>query len=214
MALLYHYPQTARQAGRDDSEIRATKAAETLRLPVFVVLQEGTRRTTRKGWVATWDDDERLFLIEFGPSAPQVARGDAVDDEAFEPFEDQTKVIRKTRGRPNQQRFKLQVVQRYGGRCALCPIRALQLINAAHLIPDADGGTSDPRNGLPLCVNHHTALDRGLLALDPTTPQVVIADGHDASSLNVTRGDLQHLAAQPAAQALQYRWDQRQGASG
>jgi hypothetical protein len=147
-ALLYHYPETDRRPGRDESEIDATKAAAVLRLPVFVVLQEANLRTIRKGWVVTWDDDEKLFLIEFGPSAARVPRGDAVDSDPFEPFEDHKKVIRQTRGRPNQQRFKVQVIQRYGGHCSLCPIGAIELIN---------GGRTSSRTPMAARATHGTA---------------------------------------------------------
>lgn len=119
-ALLYHYPVTDRPPGRDAAEVRAMKAAGDLRLPVFVVLQEGALRTVRKGWVATWDDDEQVALIEFGAAAVRVPSGDTVDAEPFELFEDQRRVIRRTRGRANQQRFKVQVIQRYGGASAFC----------------------------------------------------------------------------------------------
>jgi putative restriction endonuclease len=175
---------------------------------VFVVLAEGTRRTTRRGWVVTWDDNAQVALVEFGAAAVRVARGDAVDDE---PFEDDRHVERKTRGRPNQQRFKVQVIQRYGGACALCPVSALELISAAHLVPVSDKGSSDPRNGLALCGNHHAALDRSLVSIEPESRAIFIAKGHDAAGLNVTRADLNHLASQPARDALQYRWDMRVG---
>ncbi|CAN5881529.1 hypothetical protein BH24ACT15_BH24ACT15_05280 [soil metagenome] len=208
-ALVYHYPSTARPSGRDASEVAATKAAATLRLPVFVVLHQLSLRTVRKGWVATWDDAERIFLIEFGATATSVDRGDEVDNRPFELFEDKQTTLREVRGRPNQQRFKVQVVQRYGGQCAICPVGAAELITAAHLVPHADGGTSDPRNGIPLCANHHTALDRGLIAIDPQSSSIVVAATYDEKALNVTYPDLTHLRAQPATEALQYRWDRR-----
>jgi putative restriction endonuclease len=163
----------------------------------------------RKGWVATWDDYEKLFLVEFGAAAIQVERGDAIDSEPFELFEDKQSRIRQIRARPNQQRFKIQVIQRYGAQCAFCRISAHELVTAAHLVPASDRGTSDPRNGLPLCSNHHTALDRGLIAIDPTTTCLITADQYDATSLGVVRTDLSHLPAQPAAKALRYRWDHR-----
>ena len=71
------------------------------------------------------------------------------------------------------------------------------------------GPVSDPRNGLPLCGTHHTALDCDLIAIDPVTTRVVITDGHDATSLGIQRVDLTHLHAQPAQEAPQYRWEHR-----
>jgi putative restriction endonuclease len=208
-ALLYHYPETNRPAGRDRSEIEATRAAGRLRIPVFVILQEGTRRTVRKGWVATWDDEEQLFLIEFGSLPVRVPRGDNVDSDPFALFEDRQEVFRKTRGRPNQQRFKMQVVQRYGGCCVLCDSAVTEWLHAAHLAGDAESGSSDPRNGLPLCSNHHTAFDRGLISVDPSDGRVYLR-GYSAADLDITRADLAHLPAQPAAEALWYRWKKRE----
>ena len=207
-ALLYHYPDTARP-GKDRSEIEATKAAARLRLPVFVVLQEGDRRSVRKGWVVTSDDDEQLFLVEFGAAPVRVPRGNQVDPDPFQLFEDREEVFRQPRGRPNQQRFKMQVIQRYGGRCALCDSGVTEWIHAAHLAGDAESGSSDPRNGLPLCSNHHTALDRGLIAVDPSDGRIHVR-GYSAAELNLRRPDLSHLAAQPAAEALRHRWDRRE----
>jgi PD-(D/E)XK nuclease superfamily len=64
-------------------------------------------------------------------------------------FEDQADVFRRTRGRPNQQRSKMRVVQRYGGRCAICDRSVSEWLVAAHLVGDAEKGSNDPRNGLP-----------------------------------------------------------------
>jgi hypothetical protein len=95
--------------------------------------------------VVTWDGAEQLFLVEFGAFPRRVLSGDAVDVEAFELFEDHEDVLRKTRGRPNQQRFKIQVLQRYGGQCALCDSAVTERLHAAYLAGDAERGSSDPR---------------------------------------------------------------------
>jgi hypothetical protein len=207
-ALTYHYPATSRQAGRDLAEIEATKAAGTLRLPVFVVLQEGATRTIRRGWVVTSDDFDRTFLIEFGPLPARVRRGDEVDDAAFSLFEDREEVMRETRGRPNQQRFRMQVVQRYGARCVLCDSDVKEWIHAAHIAGDAERGSSDPRNGLPFCSNQHAAFDRDLVAIDPSDTAIYVR-GYSVQELGITRRDLSHLPAQPAPEALTHRWEQR-----
>jgi HNH endonuclease len=138
----------------------------------------------------------------------RVTRGDDVDSEPFDLFENREDVFRKTRGRPNQQRFRIQVLQRYGGRCVLCDSGVSEWLHAAHLAGDAERGSSDPRNGLPFCSNHHAAFDGGLISLDPSDTRVYTR-GYSAADLKITRPDLSHLAAQPAAEALQYRWSQR-----
>jgi hypothetical protein len=207
-ALLYHYPDTDRAGAHDRSEIDAVKAACRLQLPVFVVLSEGARRSVRKGWVATWDDPEELFLVEFAPKPVRVEAGDTVDDQPFDLFDRSEKKTRLARDRPNQQRFHIQVVQRYGGQCALCGTEVTELIHAAHLVGDAEHGSNDPRNGLPLCSNHHLALDRHLIAIEPKTGAIFVRD-YSAAELGVTVQNLSHLPKQPATSALKYRWELR-----
>ena len=172
-------------------QIAATKAAGQLGLPVFVILQKGSRRSVRRGWVIDWDDAEDVFLVEFGPLPSNVVSGDAVDTEPFELFEDREDVFRRTRGRANQQRFKFQVTQRYGGQCAVCDSQVLEWLDAAHLVADAERGSSDPRNGILFCKNHHAAFDRRLLAIDPSGR--IFVRQYSTTDLGVSRPDLSHL---------------------
>ena len=66
--VIYHYPETGRQPGRDAAEVEATKEAARLRLPIFVILPSASpsRREVRLGWVTEWDDENKQFLILFG----------------------------------------------------------------------------------------------------------------------------------------------------
>ena len=70
--MLYHYPNTNRQPGRDLSEIEACKNACKLGIPVFAILpgQKNTKRKLELGWLESWDDDEEIFLILFGDQKP------------------------------------------------------------------------------------------------------------------------------------------------
>jgi predicted restriction endonuclease len=131
-----------------------------------------------------------------------------VESRAFELFAQQPGSTRTVKARPDQSRFRRGVLRRYGQRCALCDIEALELIHAAHLVPDADRGTNDPRNGLPLCANHHFALDRGLATIEPVSTRVHVAQGRTHQTLGIQRTDLTHLPAQPADEALRFRWSQ------
>jgi putative restriction endonuclease len=56
----------------------------------------------------------------------------------------------------------------YRGRCAICALRERALVQAAHIVPDADPeGIAAVVNGLALCAIHHLAFDRNLLGIDP-----------------------------------------------
>jgi hypothetical protein len=111
-----------------------------------------------------------------------------------------------TRLRPQQQRFRQEVLARYGQRCAMCAVTAVELLKAAHLVPVHAGGTYDVRNGLVLCANHHDALDAGLVAIEPASTRLVIRSDHNAATLGITQLSLQHLSHLPHRDALQRLW--------
>ncbi|MFE4682563.1 HNH endonuclease [Streptomyces sp. NPDC056721] len=167
---LYHYPVT-RQRGRDLGEVNATKAAATLQLPLFVITEHGDRRGVRLAWVEGWEDRSSLFLVRFG-EAPPLGVIDR-DRSEEQPFELEGNRRRRRSGmvvdRPDQARFKLEVFQRYGPCCPLSGIAVPQMVEAAHLRGDADGGSSDARNGLPMNAALHRAFDAHLFAINPDT---------------------------------------------
>jgi len=81
------------------------------------------------------------------------------------------------------------------------------MLVAAHIIPDAIGGSMDPRNGLMLSANLHNAFDAGLWAIHPKTLEVVIKpNGPTRSRLGIKVESLRHLKIQPAAEALEWAW--------
>jgi hypothetical protein len=205
--MLYHYPRTNRPVGRDRAEVEALKNAGRLRLPLFVITEAdgGRKRVLRLGWVESWDDESRQALISFGPIEPQPSRHD--DDNPFELRESHGKKKISVNTRPYQQRFKLDVLRRYGSCCAMCSVAVPQLIKAAHLLSYSKGGTNDPRNGLPLCANHHDALDRGLVKINPATLELAITGGYTREQLGITLRDLSALRAKPHQQALEALWD-------
>ena len=72
-----------------------------------------------------------------------------------------TTITRKSRDR----NFRLRVLHAYRHRCVICHIQ-LELVQAAHIIPvGIPESTDETANGLALCVLHHQAYDRSLLAV-------------------------------------------------
>jgi putative restriction endonuclease len=211
--VLYHYPATARAPTRDASEIAATKAAATLRLPVFVITNSNRSPSLRDihlGWVVDWDDDARLFLILFGEVPLPTARADAevVADEGFILFDPKPPGSRIIAARDGQQRFKFEVLKRYGAQCAACAVAVLDVLDAAHLVPKAKGGTDHPANGIVLCALHHRAFDAGLFAIEPETHRIQVrAKGPSHEAQRISRKDLRHLRAPPHADAVLWLWE-------
>jgi hypothetical protein len=199
--ILYHYPHTHRPSARDRAEIQATKAAGSLGLPLFVMTGSGARFTQRNvhlGWVKGWDDEAQLFLITFGETRPlQLLQGGG-DERPFVLVEPRAPVRREVAARQGQQRFKFLVLQRYGVCCAVCDLRILEVLDAAHLRPKHMQGSDDPRNGLVFCAVHHRAFDAGFFAIEPRTLRVHCRPlGPDASALQLRHLSLAHLSKYP-----------------
>lgn len=72
------------------------------------------------------------------------------------------------RRRLHQAAFRQRVLRAYAERCALCRLRHLDLLDAAHITPDSDtSGEPVVSNGVALCKLHHAAFDRFFFAIRP-----------------------------------------------
>jgi putative restriction endonuclease len=71
------------------------------------------------------------------------------------------------RSRMHQARFREAVMRAYRHCCAICRLRRTELVEAAHIVGDADGGDPVVPNGLALCKLHHAAFDRHILGVRP-----------------------------------------------
>jgi len=70
--------------------------------------------------------------------------------------------------RLHQRAFRERVLEAYRRQCAFCRLRHVELLDAAHIIPDSDPeGEPVVTNGISLCNLHHAAFDRFFLGLRP-----------------------------------------------
>jgi putative restriction endonuclease len=167
-------------------------------------------RDIRLGWVEDWDDEARTFLIGFGERPPAPSFGPSMEEEPFQLVEEAGRPTREVATRPGQQRFKFRVLKRYGPRCAVCGLDALELLDAAHLRPKHEHGTDDPRNGLVFCPTHHRAFDAGFFAIEPETTRIIARGDFDAANrLRLAYPSLDHLRNRPHPDALRWAWDHR-----
>lgn len=77
-----------------------------------------------------------------------------------------------------QASFRKNVLGAYQKQCAICEMKEVSLLRAAHIIDVSDGGTDELNNGLCLCVNHELAYDKGLLFI--TDDYQVISNSSDS----------------------------------
>ena len=76
--------------------------------------------------------------------------------------------LRTTRQRLHQPIFRERVLHAYSSACAVCHLKHVELLDAAHIIEDnKDDGDPVISNGLALCKIHHAAFDRNLLGITP-----------------------------------------------
>lgn len=123
-------------------------------------------------YLAAWP----IFIIADNPS--QLTFSVAVDEhetkrlvnlyEVHEGYQQQPEDVfrrsyatREFRQRLHQSSFRERVLRAYRDQCALCRLRHRELLDAAHILPDAEpGGKPLVSNGLSLCKLHHAAFDR------------------------------------------------------
>jgi len=75
---------------------------------------------------------------------------------------------RMVRQRVHQPAFRARIMLAYSRTCCVCSLKRVELLDAAHIIEDAQE-LGDPvvNNGLSLCKIHHAAFDRRLLGISP-----------------------------------------------
>lgn len=70
--------------------------------------------------------------------------------------------------RLHQRSFRERVLRAYNNQCALCRLRHIELLDAAHIIADKEvEGLPIVTNGLSLCKIHHAAFDQDILGITP-----------------------------------------------
>jgi putative restriction endonuclease len=70
--------------------------------------------------------------------------------------------------RLHQARFRGLVLPAYREQCAICRLKEIRLLDAAHITADAAAlGSASISNGLSLCTIHHRAFDHHLVGITP-----------------------------------------------
>jgi putative restriction endonuclease len=115
--------------------------------PVYVVADDPAARV----FTITMDESLRFF-----------------GDPAALPSDQRAYAERTVRARLHQPAFRAKVMHAYASSCAICSLRHVELLDAAHIVADADrDGFATVTNGLSLCKIHHAAYDRNLLGITP-----------------------------------------------
>lgn len=134
--------------------------------PVREAAQEAitAARATRSPRQARWHNEAlaQLLGLELDSHRPIEAMESAINRAEWEvPVGYATRQVRQ---RLHQPGFRKLLMDSRAPSCAVCGLDIREVLDAAHIVADADGGPASSTNALVLCANHHRAMDRGLFA--------------------------------------------------
>jgi putative restriction endonuclease len=147
---------------------------------------------------------ERTVLISFG-----AMRGpfDEREPTRITDVIERRYVVRQVKQRIHQAQFRGAVLPAYRDRCAVCSLREIRLLDAAHIIGDtAERGEPLISNGLSLCSIHHRAFDEDLVGVSPEREVHVsrrLLDDEDGPMLDVLKEFHRRPIVVPARRAWQ-----------
>lgn len=148
----------------DLADNRALRRAYQHQLPViwFVAVEPGVYLARYPVYVVA-DEPEQL-RVALAITEDQRFLGVPGADEL-----DRRRTVRRlTNLRLHQPVFRAQVLGAYERACAMCRLKHVELLDAAHIIADAKRhGTPIVPNGLALCSIHHRAFDANVLGVRP-----------------------------------------------
>jgi putative restriction endonuclease len=160
---LYAY----RAGSIDQPDNRALRGAFQLQVPIvyFVGTRPGWYRPEWPVYVTADDPASRAVTLTPGRMVgPYDEREPLLPEDPIE----RRYVVRETRARLHQTRFRARVLPAYANQCAICRLKETRLLDAAHIVGDADQrGVPAVTNGLSLCTIHHRAFDEALVGISP-----------------------------------------------
>lgn len=199
--VLYAY----RAGAIDQPDNRALRAAFRLQVPVvyFQATTPGWYRADYPCWVRADDPVARCVLVEPGSMVGPMDEPEPVLIE--DPIE-RRYAVRQMHVRVYQAKFRGRVVPAYRKQCTICHLKEIRLLDAAHIVPDAEGGEPAVSNGLSLCSIHHRAFDENLVGISPDyTVHVArkLREDEDGPMLELLKGFHEQPIVLPARRAWQ-----------
>ena len=134
------------------------------RIPIiyFLGIAPGRYQAMVPAFISGWDATALKAPVSFG----------IADQATLTPPENALErkyALRAVKQRLHQASFREAVIMAYNGRCALSGLPEPLLLDAAHIVADANERLGQPvvPNGLPLSKIHHAAFDAHLIGIDP-----------------------------------------------
>lgn len=190
----------------DQPDNRALRSAGTLGVPLayFVATRPGWYEALYPCYVREDRSAERRVVVSLGR---MVGPLDELEPIPIESAIERAYVAREVKVRLHQRRFRWLVIPAYREQCAICRLKEVRLLDAAHIVGDPDPrGTPDISNGLSLCSIHHRAFDNDLVGVSPDYRVQVsrrLLEDDDGPMLDVLKGFQATQIHVPTRRALQ-----------
>ncbi len=142
----------------------AMKKAGALGKPLawFVGTDEGKYAASYPVYVVDHDDAALEFTVALDEEQRLLWEAPREDSATRRQYAE-----RLTRMRLHQPIFRSQVLRAYETRCTICRLKHAPLLDAAHILADAEGGQPVVTNGMAMCKIHHAAYDSRLISVTP-----------------------------------------------
>lgn len=146
----------------------AVREAIRLRKPLiwFVPVAKGHYEPLFPVWIVDEEPSERQFVVALDEAMAASWQND-VFYSAPDLVGRREYALSVVRRRLHQPLFRRQVLAAYRQRCALCRLHHPELLDAAHIKEDTDGGLPVVPNGIAMCAIHHRAFDAHVMGIRP-----------------------------------------------
>lgn len=145
------------------SDNRALREAMRTGTPLiyFVGVDRGVYTAHYPVWIESEDESRKEFAVSVDAAQRDLPHADLS-------WPERDYALQLTKRRLHQPVFRTRVLRAYGDSCAMCRLKHVRLLDAAHILPDGHPrGLPVVPNGLALCKIHHAAFDENILGVRP-----------------------------------------------
>jgi len=119
-------------------------------------------------YISNADDMNLTFNVEADTMSNSVWQNlgqDSINDNSVDEIRRRyttTEVVIRL----HQRAFREKILLAYKEHCAFCSLKHRELLDAAHILADSEGGEAVVSNGISLCKIHHAAFDKNILGIN------------------------------------------------
>lgn len=162
----YRYKWQGTNPDAHDNQALRTAQLEGKPLAWFVGIAPARFVPIYPVWLVGEEPHEQRFVLAFDALTRDEFHPETLDHPVDLAARRQyaTATVRR---RLHQPVFRRRVLTAYQSACALCNLRHENLLDAAHIKEDSEGGEPVVPNGVAMCAIHHRAFDGNVIGIRP-----------------------------------------------